>query len=238
MGYKLCMQPITSDAKFISVWRKLSSIIVEGDNDQSSYTVPLLQILALWASLLHAWHWWVVHRDIWERQEREDNSISEALGWFQWTFWKVRFTSVLLSKIGLPGWYLVHSVAVHKVLNVVINSKFQSGIAGDCIQLCILSLLLTDLWILKMLEEDNGTWVTSYNCHCLTFFSCSKELLMAMGRRRELTWGHHENRLFENHYLALPTCLKLCLTAYYLWSSCLTMWHSSLLRNNAAFFKW
>jgi len=79
----------------------------------------------------------------------------------------------------------------------------------DCIQLCILSLLLTDLWILKMLEEDNGTWVTSYNCHCLTFFSCSKELLMAMGRRRELTWGHHENRLFENHYLSLPTCLKL-----------------------------
>ena len=106
MGYKLCMQPITSDAKFISVWRKLSSIIVEGDNDQSSYTVPLLQILALWASLLHAWHWWVVHRDIWERQEREDNSISEALGWFQWTFWKVRFTGVLLSKIGLSGWYL------------------------------------------------------------------------------------------------------------------------------------
>jgi len=101
------------------------------------------------------------------------------------------------------------SAAVHKVRNVVINSKFQSGIAGDCIQLCILSLLLTDLWILKMLEEDNGTWVTSYNCHCLTFFSCSKELLMAMGRRRELTWGHHENRLFENHYLALPTCLKL-----------------------------
>jgi len=40
-GYKLCMQPITSDAKFISVWRKLSSIIVEGGNNQSSYTVFL-----------------------------------------------------------------------------------------------------------------------------------------------------------------------------------------------------
>jgi hypothetical protein len=37
-----------------------------------------------------------------------------------------------------------------------VNSDLQPGIAGDCILQCILLLWLTDLWILKMLEEDDG----------------------------------------------------------------------------------
>ena len=91
--------------KIISGQKTCPNIIVEDNGNQSSYITPLSQVLAFWASLLHAWCWWMVYRNIWERQEREDNSISKTVGWFQWTFWKVSFTSVLLTKIGSFGWY-------------------------------------------------------------------------------------------------------------------------------------
>ena len=209
MGYKLCMQPITSDAKFISVWRKLSSIIVEGDNDQSSYTVPLLQILALWASLLHAWHWWVVHRDIWERQEREDNSISEALGWFQWTFWKVRFTSVLLSKIGLPGWYLVHSVAVHKVRNV--NHQLGFSIWNcrrlhPAMYLVALAYRSLDLEDVRRRQWNMSNFLQLPLSHILRLF---KRIVNGHGEKKGVDWGHHENFCLGIIFLLYQLCLKL-----------------------------
>lgn len=82
---------------------------------------------------------------------------------------------------------------------ILVSSDLQSGIAGDCIQQCILLLWLTDLWILKMLEEDNGMWLVSCNCPYLIFVRCSKKLLM--GRR-----GWHEDtmpKLF-GEFIILP----------------------------------
>lgn len=46
---------------------------------QSSVTTK--QILAVWASLWHAWHRWLVCGDIWARQEGQDYPVQKVLGW-------------------------------------------------------------------------------------------------------------------------------------------------------------
>jgi hypothetical protein len=76
----------------------------------------------------------------------------------------------------LVGSYFLFAL-LHKVNTLTVNSGFQSKIAGDCIQQCILPFLLTDLWILRMLEEDNGTLVTSCNHSYLISISCATKLL-------------------------------------------------------------